>query len=707
MNIKRWLILFLGLVLIMLPLSVGMAVTGIMGDTDGNNEVTANDAALILRDVVQIDEFDYTQEVLGDLDHDGSIAAADAAHVLRFIVQLNDKVELVFEQESEDFSFIPEANEAEITGYNGEAKDIVIPETLTGHPVVSIKAGAFEGLELNSITFECGLIDGIVEAGIPDGTVIYYPADSEEDWVGLQEQLPNCPVVPVGTVAVTFEVSDTVQTYDGTQKSITAVPSVADAPFSIVYSQNGEVKTPIAAGVYDYQISIDHSTYIASGTNLSGTLTIEKATYDMTGVTFSDATYVQNLQDPNETYSIEISGTLPEGVTVSYWLGETEFTPQRELGRYMVTAKFAGDYDNYNEIGDMNAVLTIEEADLIEVGFTVEGLTHTYDGTEKGIVAATDAAVEYRIEYTQNGAAATPINAGAYRYDIIVTTAGYKAAGDNVTGTLTIEKATYDMTGVSFENAAFERDPQNPTVRTLTISGTLPEGVTVSYWYNDEAFSGTSDLGEYEITAKFAGDADNFNAIPDMTATLTISKLKVSFTVSGLTQTYDGESKAITATPSVEGVGFEVKYLSGGLEVTPQNAGTYTYEISLTNSGYELTGDNVTGTLTIAKATYDMSGITFPNGEFEQNNENQLQYFSIEIQGTLPEDVSVSYWLGDLPFTAQSAQGTYIVTAKFLGDSVNYNAIPDMTATMTIKNSWTPGWLSIPIKPWRTACAES
>ena len=79
---------------------------------------------------------------------------------------------------------------------------------------------------------------------------------------------------------------------------------------------------------------------------------------------------------------------------------------------------------------------------------------------------------------------------------------------------LTINKATHDMSGISFVNTSVVYNGQ---AQYLTITGTLPAGVTVSYTNN----SGTN-VGNYNAVATFSYDTVNYNAIADMTATLSI-----------------------------------------------------------------------------------------------------------------------------------------------------------------------------------------
>ncbi len=83
------------------------------------------------------------------------------------------------------------------------------------------------------------------------------------------------------------------------------------------------------------------------------TWTIAKAVYDMGGVAFESKTFAYD----GEPHSLEVSGTLPDGVTVAY-----DGNGQTEVGVYTVTAEFSGDAANYEPISSMTATLTISDA---------------------------------------------------------------------------------------------------------------------------------------------------------------------------------------------------------------------------------------------------------------------------------------------------------------------------------------------------------
>ena len=83
--------------------------------------------------------------------------------------------------------------------------------------------------------------------------------------------------------------------------------------------------------------------------------------YDMSGVKFDSKEVVEN----GEFHSLEITGNLPEGISVSY-------TPNsyKEAGEYMVIASFVGVNENYTSIPTKVAVLSIRRASL---SATIEG----------------------------------------------------------------------------------------------------------------------------------------------------------------------------------------------------------------------------------------------------------------------------------------------------------------------------------------------
>ena len=235
-----------------------------------------------------------------------------------------------------------------------------------------------------------------------------------------------------------------------------------------------------------------------------GTLTVEKATYDMTGVTFEDLTVTYDGTEK----SVLLSGELPQGLTVTY-----QNNAATDAGTYEATASFAGDEQNFHPVDSMTAVLTIEKAAYDMTGVTFEDLTTTYDGTEKSVLIAGELPQGLTVTYQNNAAT----DAGTY--EATASFAGDEQnfhPVDSMTAVLTIEKATYDMAGVTFEDLTTTYDG---TEKSVLIEGELPQGLTVTYQNN-----AATDAGTYEATASFAGDEQNFHPVNSMTAVLTIEK---------------------------------------------------------------------------------------------------------------------------------------------------------------------------------------
>lgn len=61
---------------------------GSAGDVDADGRVTANDALLVLKNVVGLNEFSDEESVSADLDLDGEITANDALQILKKVVGL-------------------------------------------------------------------------------------------------------------------------------------------------------------------------------------------------------------------------------------------------------------------------------------------------------------------------------------------------------------------------------------------------------------------------------------------------------------------------------------------------------------------------------------------------------------------------------------------------------------------------------------------
>ncbi|MCX4313632.1 MAG: leucine-rich repeat protein [Clostridia bacterium] len=265
----------------------------------------------------------------------------------------------------------------------------------------------------------------------------------------------------------------------------------------------------------------------------------EKLDYDMSGVTFENAEYDYDGRE----HVLEITGALPDGVTVSYT--ENALTNAGEL---IVTASFSGD-ENHNEIPEMTATLTVNKIDYDMAEIVFDGMTCDYDGGVKRLEIAGVLPDGVTVTYDNND----KVNAGTY-----TVTASFSGDENHneipeMTATLTVNKIDYDMAEIVFDGMTCDYDGG---VKRLEIAGVLPDGVTVTYDNNDKVNAGT-----YTVTASFSGD-ENHNDIPEMTATLTVNK--IDYDMSGVafedaTYSYDGIAKILEVTGTLPN-GLKVVY---------------------------------------------------------------------------------------------------------------------------------------------------
>ncbi|GBU24229.1 hypothetical protein R83H12_00857 [Fibrobacteria bacterium R8-3-H12] len=145
---------------------------------------------------------------------------------------------------------------------------------------------------------------------------------------------------------------------------------------------------------------------------------------------------------------------------------------------------------------DLPLQWTISKAtyDLAGVSFPSQSLTYT--GEPQSILISGTLPAGVTVSYTGNGQ--TAINETGYA--VTATFAGDTANYEPIpplTATMIINnKQTYDLAGITFadKTAVYDGTPQS-----ILISGTLPDGVTVSYTGN-----GQTAVGTYTITATFA-----------------------------------------------------------------------------------------------------------------------------------------------------------------------------------------------------------
>ncbi len=439
-------------------------------------------------------------------------------------------------------------------------------------------------------------------------------------------------------------------TYDGSAHSIEITGTLPQG-VSVSYTGNGQVN----AGTYTVTANfIDTTGIYGTIAPLSATLTINKANYDMSSVVLPGKSVTYN----GEVHSLQIEGTLPEGVSVSY-----ENNNQTEAGTYIVVANFTHNNPNYNSIAPLASNLSINKLDFDLSNITFNDVTVTYDGNAHSIEISNEGDLPefFEVIYENNG----QVNAGVYTVTAIFNHdyIEYNPV-EPMTATLTINKADYDMSGVTFvdKSVIYSGSAQN-----IYVQGALPAGLSVNYTGN-----GQTEIGTYTVVANFTDTTGNYNNPTSLQATLTIKANPFTgVTFDGKTVTYDGNPHSLEISGTLpEGV--TVSYVNNN----QTNAGTYIVQAVFNDTtGNYSDVPALEATLVINKADYDMSGVSFENKTVTYTQFIQ----SLAVAG-LPAGLKVVYDNNE-----NTNVGTYIVVANFVDTTGNYNNPESMSATLTIE----------------------
>ncbi len=293
--------------------------------------------------------------------------------------------------------------------------------------------------------------------------------------------------------------------------------------------------------------------------------------------------FIDEFDFSNYSFTVTRSDDTKETVkSFKDYISETDQELLKTLGTHSVTIT----YENFESV--VNFVVKNHSFD----NAVFNSDTVVYDGNAKSIFVTnipegTDVVYENNGQ-TENGEYTVKATLSKDNYDTKVLTAK-----------LTIEKATYDMSKVVFNNKTVT---YNKEVQSLDVEN-LPEGVYVTYENNNKI-----DAGTYNVVAKFSSSNPNYNEIADKRATLTIEQLELQVRFEGSTTVkYTGEVQktiSVYATNVIDGDDLEIDLDYSGAMV---NAGTYTVTASIWHKNYKLTTNNTTR----VRITREVHTITF------------------------------------------------------------------------------------------------
>lgn len=240
-------------------------------------------------------------------------------------------------------------------------------------------------------------------------------------------------------------------------------------------------------------------------------------------------------------------------------------------------------------------------------GVTLKSQTVDYDGEKHSLKVQGDLPKGAQVAYAYNLFNDPTVvtdgvkDVGSYMVKATITCQGYKKL--ELSATLRIRGQQF-AENISMPNSS---PKWSGSKKSLTVTGTLPEGTQVTYYYNGVQTDGVKDVGEYEVKAVLTCAGYEPKTI---TRTLIIVPLQFKdylgvdeITLESDTVVYDGElhKLELNVTKSFPGqTGINVTYNGQQAAEGVSEVGNYEVKWVITCKGYETL--TLTGTLTITSA---------------------------------------------------------------------------------------------------------
>ena len=477
--------------------------------------------------------------------------------------------------------------------------------------------------------------------------------------------------------------------------------------FIVTYENGNSEKVPVEASMIEKK---DLYKFYEPG-DWKVKINYSENTYAIVDFTIVENEFSDDLKLKDEiiaydgkSHGLSLVGPLPEGTNVYFPYGNSfSLYSQNPYQVKCIVSK-----DGY-KAKELNGTLTITKSEydkkLLEA-IEFKDAEYVYDGLEKKIVATNipeDCTIEYFIGTSQGNACT---NVGVYEITGVLTCSNpnyYELP--NISATLTIKKATYDISGVTFEDKVepYEKGVQHSIL--IGNSDLLPSGVKVTYDNNVQ-----EDAGEYEAIAYFEGDS-NHEAIAPMKAKLTITKQNIDLSsikfVGAQTVYFNNEIQDFHVEVP-KGIKVIRKYFDKkGVELpgSPSAVGVYTVKVtfglddSFKEGNYNLINvPKVEGVLYIQKKVLDLTEFDFTSQTYTYDG--NVHEFDIEtktedgITNKLPEEIIVNktYVFNgqELVLEKPKEVGTYIVNFDvklkegLLADNYDVRGIPTETGRLII-----------------------
>lgn len=413
------------------------------------------------------------------------------------------------------------------------------------------------------------------------------------------------------------------------------------------------------------------------------TITVAKADPIITAPTASSATYYSgiklkniNLEGGEAIIAKKMATTAPVEGNFVWKNPETDVSSANDGATFEVLF-VPDDSVNYNEV-TINVTLDISK---VSTSVTSAPSTNTLDyivnmtladiplvsgeGSVAGSFAWTEPNTEIHVADSGSTFSVTFTPTDSVNYETITCNVEISLN----TGTNSVTSSGYDEA----YDGAFHGITVTPTTGTISYSLDNADWTTQNPTYKD--------ITEGLITVYFKVESPDFYTLNGQ-ETIRISPKEISVKWYSLNLTYNGYAQKPWASVST-GIQHDGQYESLETNITgaqtDASTSAYIATVSTTNPNFTLT--NTSTEFFIAKANYNMSGVTFVN----ETSVYDGAAHSLTVGGTLPtgrDGIQLTVFYEGSATTV--SEGAVTVTATFETTSKNYNTPAPMTATITI-----------------------
>jgi hypothetical protein len=524
----------------------------------------------------------------------------------------------------------------------------------------------------------------------------------------------SVPTIPTGVVGTSYSVSASAT---GGAPAYTWSLTSGSLPAGMTLAANtGTISgTPTASGTYSFTVTVTDSSSPVQTQSAALSITIAPAPASSPQLAISNSAliagtegvaYAQTLQatggDPAYAWSLT-SGSLPAGLTLVAASGVISGVPTTS-GTFAFTAAVT-DSSNPAQVKSVPLSITIESTQLaITTSALVSGTEssaysqtlHAAGGTPAYSWSITSGSLPTGLTLAAGSGviSGTPTASGTFSFTAKVTDSSSPAQAKSVSLAIAITSSQLSITSATLasvtESSAYSQTLHatggTPAYSWSVISGSLPTGITMAA--GSGVISGTpTESGTFPFTAMVTDGSSPVQS-KSVGLSITIASNQLTIATSSLAAASEGIAysqtlRATGGTPvyswSITNgslpAGLSLAAGSGLISGTPTTNGTFTFTVTVSDSGSPIQSHSTAMSITVAAPSLTIASSTLPSATDGTAYSQTLhasggtpQYTWAVTLGSLPAGLSLAGTTGTISGTPTSSGiFTFTVTVSDAG----------------------------------------